>query len=151
MQVKLKPEDHLKFIVAGHSFFTMRNSDTGVRYTYRVTIPEDQKQETATIWFVGALTGSDNNHDYAYIGCLRRQPDGKYIFQYGRKSRISSGAPCVVAFDFVFNKLIAHGFTKPTLEIWHEGKCCRCGRKLTVPESIESGIGPECAKIKAYA
>jgi hypothetical protein len=31
--------------------------------------------------------------------------------------------------------------------VWHEGRCGRCGRKLTVPESIESGFGPECASI----
>ncbi|MGQ4872128.1 MAG: DUF6011 domain-containing protein, partial [Candidatus Thorarchaeota archaeon] len=28
------------------------------------------------------------------------------------------------------------------VRIWHEGKCGRCGRRLTVPESIESGYGP---------
>lgn len=27
-----------------------------------------------------------------------------------------------------------------------EGRCCVCNRKLTHPESIESGIGPECAR-----
>jgi hypothetical protein len=32
-----------------------------------------------------------------------------------------------------------------TVEIWHEGRCCRCGRRLTVPESIYAGIGPDCA------
>ena len=32
------------------------------------------------------------------------------------------------------------------LEVWHEGRCGRCNRALTVPESIASGIGPECAK-----
>lgn len=26
-----------------------------------------------------------------------------------------------------------------------EGRCVRCNRALTVPESIEAGIGPECA------
>jgi hypothetical protein len=31
------------------------------------------------------------------------------------------------------------------LKVHHEGRCCRCGRKLTVPESIETGLGPECA------
>lgn len=34
----------------------------------------------------------------------------------------------------------------PECEVWHEGRCGRCGRKLTVPESIETGIGPDCAK-----
>lgn len=31
------------------------------------------------------------------------------------------------------------------LQVWHEGRCGRCGRKLTVPSSIETGLGPECA------
>jgi hypothetical protein len=30
------------------------------------------------------------------------------------------------------------------LEVWHEGRCGACGRRLTVPESIERGLGPEC-------
>ena len=32
-----------------------------------------------------------------------------------------------------------------TLTVFHDGKCGRCGRKLTVPESIQSGLGPVCA------
>ena len=32
---------------------------------------------------------------------------------------------------------------------WHEGRCGRCGRKLTVPESIEAGYGPECINLVA--
>jgi predicted metal-dependent hydrolase len=35
----------------------------------------------------------------------------------------------------------------PGFNVHHEGKCGRCGRLLTVPSSIESGIGPECSKI----
>jgi hypothetical protein len=30
-------------------------------------------------------------------------------------------------------------------EFHHCGFCCRCGRTLTDPASIESGIGPICA------
>lgn len=29
--------------------------------------------------------------------------------------------------------------------IYHLGRCGRCGRALTVPSSVESGFGPECA------
>ena len=32
-----------------------------------------------------------------------------------------------------------------TVQVWHEGRCGKCGRKLTVPESLTSGLGPECA------
>jgi len=31
-------------------------------------------------------------------------------------------------------------------EFWHEGRCGKCARRLTVPESIANGIGPECLK-----
>ena len=31
-----------------------------------------------------------------------------------------------------------------TCEIEHAGKCCSCGRTLTHPESIGTGLGPEC-------
>lgn len=30
------------------------------------------------------------------------------------------------------------------LEVWHDGACCRCGRQLTDPASVEAGIGPTC-------
>jgi hypothetical protein len=29
--------------------------------------------------------------------------------------------------------------------VHHEGRCGRCGRPLTVPSSIETGLGPDCA------
>lgn len=32
------------------------------------------------------------------------------------------------------------------------GSCCRCGRRLDVPESVEAGIGPVCAgKVEEWA
>jgi hypothetical protein len=35
------------------------------------------------------------------------------------------------------------------MELWHEGRCGKCGRALTVPESIESGLGPVCESREA--
>lgn len=148
MKRKLSPGHELAFITAGDALFTVRNSNTGNRFTYNVAIPNDQKPESASIWFVSVLTGCENTSDYSYIGWIRKDnATGKFFFKYGVKSRVGENAPSVVAFDFIFNKLLVPGFGKPNLEIWHEGKCCRCGRTLTVPESIESGVGPECARI----
>lgn len=30
-------------------------------------------------------------------------------------------------------------------EFWHEGRCAACARRLTVPESIATGFGPDCS------
>jgi hypothetical protein len=34
------------------------------------------------------------------------------------------------------------------LGMYHQGICCKCGLPLTVPESIENGIGPQCKKYR---
>ena len=35
----------------------------------------------------------------------------------------------------------------PTVKVFHSGKCGKCGKKLTTPESIKSGLGPYCSKV----
>jgi hypothetical protein len=32
-----------------------------------------------------------------------------------------------------------------SVDVLHSGRCGRCGRTLTTPDSIERGLGPECA------
>ena len=34
-------------------------------------------------------------------------------------------------------------------DVYHSGTCSRCGRVLTTPESIRSGLGPVCAELAA--
>jgi hypothetical protein len=63
----------------------------------------------------------------------------------GKKSAISKDAQSVKVFEYVLNKLKTN--TLPDfIEAWHEGKCGKCGRTLTVPSSILNGLGPECVK-----
>ena len=137
----------LDFITAGKAIFTCKSLKTGTRFTYKVAAPKDQSKEASSILFVQVLTGSDNTSDYSFFGCLRRNGD-TWSFATSPKSRISANAPSVSAFDYIIRNLSADK-TINQLEIWHEGKCCRCGRKLTDPTSIETGIGPECASRKA--
>jgi hypothetical protein len=92
---------------------------------------------------VGVLTGSDNETSYTWLGRVSRD-----IFWIGRKfprpGDISRDAPCAKAFEWAWRQLV-RGAIPEQLEIWHEGRCGRCGRKLTVPESVAAGFGPECA------
>ena len=122
------------FILAGNATLTLRNTTTGNRFTYRVRQCDDKPE----LYFVSVLTGSDNTSDYQYLGTLR-----SLSYAHGRKSRIASDATSARAFAWFWE----HRHALPAcVEVWHEGRCGRCSRLLTVPESIASGFGPECIK-----
>ena len=129
---KLKNSDALKFIFAGKSIVTFLNTKTGNRFTFKTKAAKD-----SNMFFVSVLSGPEN---WAYIGtCI----EGK--FRHGRKSNISQDAQSVKVFDFVLAKLLL-GTLPEFVEVWHEGHCGKCGKRLTVPSSIENGLGPECIK-----
>lgn len=123
------------FVTGGKAFFTLRSVKTGTRFTYKVTANEE-----GTSYFVSLLNGPDNWTNYMYLGLIGKDRS----FRLTAKSNATADALSVKAFDWTWKRLSA-GQSIDGVEIWHEGKCGRCGRKLTVPESIESGFGPECA------
>jgi len=132
------PSENLKVaILGGNSTFTIQNANTEARYTYKV-----KKYKKLDLWFVYLLTGSDNENDYTFFGTIFDNGD----FRHSKKSKISCDVPSIQGFVWVYTK-VRMGIELPKhVEIYHEGKCCRCGRTLTVPESILSGFGPECVK-----
>jgi len=139
----------LNFITAGKATFTIKNIATEGRYTYKVTTPPDKNKDQTGLLWVSVMMGSDNETSYKYIGCLRKHYQTNiWSFAHSTNSKLSAVLPCVVGFTRIFNQIWAIGKIDERLEFWHAGRCCRCGEKLTVPESIASGIGPICAKRK---
>lgn len=128
--------DLQKFMFGGNATFTVVSKGSGTRYTFKVRQPKPD-----TPHFVKVLTGSDNENDYAFLGTIF----DRSTYKHSRKSSISETAPSARAFEWLF-KHLADPALESKVDVHHEGRCCRCGRKLTVPSSIESGIGPECAK-----
>jgi hypothetical protein len=127
------------YILGGNATVTLQSQKTGTRFTYRIRVSDD-----GNAYFVNVLIGADNNHDYQYLGRISRD-----VFWIGRKTPrpgdISRDAPSAKAFDWTWRALVK-GVLPEQLSVWHEGSCGRCGRKLTVPESIAAGFGPECAE-----
>lgn len=138
--MQLDATDAAAFALAGNAYMTLRSAKTGSRYTYRIAKADDDDR-----WFVSTLAGPNNEADYVYIGMIgddRR-------FRRTKASKMGDDALPVSAFRFFCEQTIASGRMPQSLEVYHEGRCGRCARKLTVPESIESGFGPECAKLAA--
>jgi Family of unknown function (DUF6011) len=134
------PKAAISFILAGKATVTFRSLATDQRFTFKISrAPKnDAYPNAAPTWFVKLLNGPDNSNDFVYIGFVR----GNEFVHGGPKARAGKDAPSCKGFDFVMKSLVAGGMKG--FEVYHAGKCGRCGRKLTVPESIASGFGPEC-------
>lgn len=148
------------FLLAGNATFTLevpenlRTSPEGKErpphYTYRI-----QRVEATDRWpeafFVHVLTGPSNTEDYTYLGKLNTFT--------GQVERTAKSAFPDTSFRYrLLNRVLARvwcddhaAYEKVGVKAHHEGRCGRCGRCLTVPSSILSGIGPECAKILSRA
>lgn len=134
----------LQFITAGRAVFTLVSKASGERRTFRVAAPKDAQPGDA-LRFVSLLTGPDNTTNYEYVGLVTKI--GEELVT--RASRGKTPTQPLLAIGWLLaqaQRALAGSPSKlDQVEFWHEGRCCRCGRRLTVPDSIASGIGPECA------
>jgi hypothetical protein len=121
------------FVRAGKAVFTVVNEETGNRFTFRV-----KKHDTKNFYFVSVLTGSDNTSDYTYIGCIFGDD-----FRRTKGSRVTEEAQSFKVFSWFMSNLED---LPSQVKVYHENRCGRCGRALTVPESVVNGFGPECIK-----
>lgn len=136
----LATESVAAFVEGGHAVFTLVSKRSGDRFTYKVAPPPPSGDRPSTVrFFVSVLNGPNNEGDYAYLGCVYL--DGAY--RHGKRSRIPADAPSAKGFEWFWPRRAA--LPADRCEVHHMGTCGRCGRALTVPESITTGLGPVCA------
>lgn len=137
------PQQIRSFILAGNALFTLKSLKTNEHYTFKVVrtgrwLGEKWVAAEPPSWQVQVLAGRDNSRNYKWIG--RITSGGSEAFLY------KPGIPSAKGFNW-FWQMLKRGSTERFAEqcqFHHAGRCGRCGRLLTRPESIESGIGPEC-------
>jgi hypothetical protein len=134
------------FILAGKAIFTIANgkpAPLAADYTYRVS-HKAGRDGRGDIYFVGLLTGSDNESDYTYVGVLDTD---RGAIRLTAKSVYTADSKPVVAFNWAVGRIFAGRDIPAPATALHAGRCGKCARLLTVPESIELGLGPECSTL----
>lgn len=134
---QMTPGNAIAYIQAGHGTITLVGKAT--RYTFTFGMAKDAKPSIDPPIFVRLLIAPE---EYAYIGFIKC---GQLVA--GKKG--NPNHPAFRALAWYLDKALHHPEVAAMAECWHEGVCGRCGRELTVPESIESGLGPICAKKEA--
>lgn len=146
MQPKIIPlEKALDYIMGGNATFTLVVSEK--RYTYKII--ERVVENNETIYSVMVLVGPDNVNNYRKFATIKDVDGMPKLELIGRTTNY------IEYFEWIkklYYGLLFNDYSKILdWQIWHTGRCSRCGRLLTVPESIENGIGPECAsRINAF-
>lgn len=123
-----------KAVFAGQSTFTVANNK-GEHYTFRI-------EESEGTHFAKLLTGSNNEADYTYLGILKTS--GEVVTT--RKSKMSKDSVPVKVLAWTVKRLLEGKEFPEGYSCLHDGSCSRCGRTLTHPDSLMTGLGPECAK-----
>ena len=134
----ITPAQFRNFIFAGRSVFTLENTKSGNYLTFKVKQVKKDKIAIDGLFTIECKTLGDSDHGYKFLGFLntienkfrRRFWDHKFIGY--------------TTFFWLLRNLEVLEKFSDKLAIYHEGRCCKCGMPLTVPESIDSGIGPEC-------
>jgi len=121
------PQEYiLPFLSGEHALFTLVGQHS--RFTFKLSGEGDERK-------VFLLTGPDNDRSYSFMGTLNTKTD--ILWTSNPK------APSVQALTWVWNRC-KRGLSIEPAQVMHHGRCARCGRTLTTPESILTGIGPVC-------
>lgn len=137
--MSIRIDNYKEFALAGNATLTLQTDGATKHFTYNIKRCDDKPE----LYFVRLLSGSDNEEDYRYIGCYYSDtnyfhPSKQYIDvpRYSRPKSMQMFTQFILNLDNI----------PDTMMVFHEGKCARCGRKLTTPESITTGFGPECRR-----
>jgi hypothetical protein len=139
--------DDRMFILAGKAIFTVDNGaqPEAKHYTFKMSAPEpDSALAAMDCYFLSVLTGPDNTKDYSYMGifdahtCELRATKGTKVGPEAESWKVAR---------WLLSRVWSGRGVPSPATLNHIDRCGRCGRPLTVPESVESGIGPECAAI----
>lgn len=114
-------------------------------YTYRLVYraaSDDGKWPECV--FAGLLTGPDNRDDYTYLGVVDLQAGTVRLTRASKYAETSWPVLLLRRVLLAYAQGRQQAIADAGWSVRHEGYCGVCGRALTVPESIERGIGPEC-------
>src|SRR6266404_8904210 len=126
-----------KFFLGGNATFTVDNGK-GEHYTFKIRQPKGEGKPH----FVSLLTGPDNESSYTYLGIIC--PFG--TFRLTRNSTMTEQSKPVKVFSWAMKHVFGDRQLPEGYQIRHAVKCGCCGRTLTHPQSLTTGIGPECMK-----
>ena len=141
------PQKALAYMLQPNTnIITFQSAKSGERRTFRIK-PMDktavaEKGIKDQRFFVSFLNGPENTRDYKYLGQIL---NGEFtLTKKSRETGITEQTPSFVIFKAAFDTLKVCKKIPSLLSVFHSGRCGKCHKALTVPQSVADGFGPEC-------
>jgi len=127
-----------KFILAGDAYFTVVNVITKNKLTFHIIQPKEKSP-----WFVWA---TNKKGKFCFLGTIFQRTSG-LEYRWGWKNgKFTEDSIINKSFKYLWKKMLLNSLP-PKIIFYHDGKCGRCGKRLTDPRSIMRGFGPHCFRI----
>lgn len=129
-----------QYLTAGGTF-SVESDRTGKLLTFQVKRPKSVGEGgPGSVRFVTVKDGAK----FALIGILDAA-DGSF-----RPTGSSASYETQTKAFLWVASAVWSGKTPGRCKVTHDGVCCRCGRRLLDPESVELGIGPTCRTLVGW-
>jgi len=131
----------LSYIRGGNCRITIQNEKTQTHLTYKFK----QSKRNPSVYWVSVLSRFDyeSEDSYKFLGGY----SDELSYRYSEKSQIKATSKSASAIQWFFDKFLKPNAFKakyPTVKVFYQGTCGRCGKLLTHPESLKVGFGREC-------
>ena len=133
-----------------NGFWTIIDSKKNEHRTFRIWTEEwDDKVNGGKkkVRVVGLLTGPNNETDYTNFATVSKEGDKIWVWSRFKRQSKNEKQTKYETYGWIIEDLRAKEGKRwgYRFSIEGHGRCCVCNRRLTNPESIETGIGPVCA------
>lgn len=128
-----------------NGFYTIKSGKTGEHRTFKIHTQDDKATFAPGKRVVSLLTGTENDNPEHYTGFAFIDDGGIHVWEKKRTEKnleIYADMLWTLSLDGANSKWADKGYT-----MMMSGRCIRCNRLLTTPDSIMSGIGPICASL----
>lgn len=129
--------------------YTIVNRRTGEHRTFRIeTQPVGREGGTSFApgqRILSLLTGPDNENDYQGFAFV--DDNGIHVWMKKRSADPKHRSPFEIYAEMLWSLAIENvhsSWAEKGYALLEEGRCARCGRTLTEPESLRIGVGPIC-------
>lgn len=123
-----------------NGYYTIQSRTTGEHRTFLIRTQASDAEFAPGLRLLALLTGPNNEEDYKAFAFV--EDDGIHVWNSMRGEGLWEKYA-----EMIWSLALDAGFSPwaKNYSIMEEGRCLRCNRLLTTPESVSSGIGPVCA------